>query len=180
MGRKSAFVVGVLVLGALLGGLVGVRRPLAPSVGESVATTPPKAATVEVHVAGWVVRPGVVTVDEDAIVADAIEAAGGMKAGARGDLINLAAPIVAGEQVLVPGPDEDTDGGSAGGGGLVSLNRADASALQNLPGVGPVLAGRIVAFRAENGPFDQVEDLLQVPGIGEAKLSSLRDLVQVP
>ncbi|MDH5421450.1 MAG: helix-hairpin-helix domain-containing protein, partial [Acidimicrobiia bacterium] len=62
----------------------------------------------------------------------------------------------------------------------VPINTADAAALETLPGVGPVLAERIVAFRTQNGPFGEVEDLLDVPGIGEAKLASIRDAVRVP
>jgi competence protein ComEA len=64
--------------------------------------------------------------------------------------------------------------------GLITINSATASDLEGLPGVGPVLAERIEAFRATNGPFSEVEDLLQVPGIGEAKLASMRDLIRVP
>lgn len=63
---------------------------------------------------------------------------------------------------------------------MVAVNRAAAAELETLPGVGPVLASRIVAFREENGPFSTVEDLLSVPGIGEAKLAALRDLITVP
>jgi competence protein ComEA len=178
MGRKASIVVGLLAVGVAIGALAGGQRaPLVPAVG-LVTTAEPKSL-VEVHVAGWVVHPGVVTVDAGAIVADAVEAAGGMKPGARPDLINLAAPVQSGEQVVMPGP-ESSSGNTVREDGLVSLNRADVSALETLPGVGPVLAERIVAFRDVNGPFHQVEDLLQVSGIGEAKLASLRDLVSVP
>jgi competence protein ComEA len=69
---------------------------------------------------------------------------------------------------------------ASAGNGLISLNQADAAALEALPGVGPVLAERIIAHREERGPFQSVEDLLEVPGIGEAKLASIRDLVAVP
>lgn len=125
-----------------------------------------------------VVAPGVVDVAEDAIVADAIDAAGGLLAGALVDQINLAAPVTAGAQIVVPGPEADVAGVPAGGEGLVSLNQATAADLETLPGVGPVLAGRIVSFREEDGGFETVEDLLQVPGIGEAKLAAIRDLVR--
>ena len=135
---------------------------------------------LDVHVAGWVLHPGVVTVTEGSIVADAVAGAGGLKPGAAVDQINLAAPVRAGDQVFVPGPDSPDPAGGQAGDGTVALNRADSSVLQSLPGVGPVLAERIVAYREEHGPFGTVEDLLQVPGIGESKLASIRDLVRVP
>lgn len=153
---------------------------------EPVFNGPPSSeqpGSLEVHVAGWVVSPGVVTVREGSIVAEAIDAAGGLRQGARADLINLAATVADGDQVVVPGPGEGgptgefAEGGPAGD-GLLSLNRATAADLETLPGVGPVLAERIVSHREANGGFEQVEDLLEVPGIGEAKLASIRDLVR--
>jgi competence protein ComEA len=180
MGRKSTVVLGLLALGALVGGVAGLGRPTVEGFAPAPTTTSARATTIEVHVAGWVVRPGVVTLSETSIVADAIAAAGGLRAGAMPDLINLAEPVGPGDQVVVPGPEADSAAQSSPGDGPISLNRANAAALETLPGVGPVLAGRIVAFRDQNGPFEQVEDLLQVPGIGEAKLASIRDLVKVP
>lgn len=163
-----------LVIGAALG---ATQRPVQssnPATSEMTA----ERSILEIHVAGWVVSPGVVAVAEGSIVADAVEAAGGMRPGASADLINLAAPLRSGDQIVVPGPHEEVGGGD--GSGLIQLNRANATELEELPGVGPVLAERIVLFREENGPFSQVEDLLQVPGIGESKLGSIRDLVRVP
>jgi competence protein ComEA len=123
----------------------------------------------------------VVEVLEGAIVADAVAAAGGALDGAALDAINLAAPIAGGDHIQVPGPgDVLAFAGGQADTGLIPVNRADATALESLPGVGPVLAGRIVAHREANGPFQEVEDLLEVPGIGEAKLSSIRDLIAVP
>lgn len=135
---------------------------------------------LEVHVAGWVADPGVVELHEGAIVADAVAAAGGMRRGARADLINLAAPLGDGEQVVVPGPESGDVPTAPAGDGVISLNRADAGELEGLPGVGPVLADRIVAHREQVGGFERVEDLLQVPGIGESKLAAIRDLIKVP
>jgi len=155
---------------------------VSPSVSPVEATSPEQPeSTVRVHVSGMVVAPGVVDVMPDAIVADAIDAAGGLRPGALVDQINLAATVAAGDQIIVPGPADDDDSGSedgGAGGGLISLNRATAPDLETLPGVGPVLADRIVAFREQNGRFETVEDLLEVPGIGEAKLAALRDLVR--
>jgi competence protein ComEA len=98
------------------------------------------------------------------------------------DEVNLARPLVEGDHLQIPGPGESmtVTGEGVGDDGLIALNQADASVLEDLPGVGPVLAERIVAHREANGPFDTVEDLLEVPGIGEAKLAAMRDSISVP
>lgn len=164
-----------IAIGAALGSIEPAPGP-APTV-PSMARVETKAL-IEVHVAGWVALPGVVQLAEGAIVADAIDAAGGLKPGAASHTINLAAPVRAGDQIYVAGPDVDQE--TPTGDGLVSVNQADASDLEQLPGVGPVLAERIVSYREDNGPFNEVEDLLDVPGIGESKLASMRDLIRVP
>jgi competence protein ComEA len=170
-----AVVSGIALAVGVGAGLMG-RAP-APSQPERPAPSTVVSTDIDVHVAGWVVAPGVVTVREGAIVAEAIEAAGGLRAGARPDSINLAEVVGQGDQIIVPGPDV---GGSAEepGDGVVSVNRATVSELETLPGVGPVLAERIVAYREEHGRFEEVEDLLEVAGIGETKLASIRDLVR--
>jgi competence protein ComEA len=167
-----------VVVGVMMAEIAGQPPVATPVPGEE--TIPTTAQGIVVHVSGWVLAPGVVEVPEGALVVDAVTAAGGALAGARLDAINLARPLGAGDQVEVPGPNTVTDQGGNGGEGLISLNRADGVELQRLPGVGPVLAERIVAYREANGPFERVEDLLDVPGIGEAKLVSIRDLVSVP
>ena len=137
----------------------------------------PEHASLTVHVAGEVASPGLVTVPAGSRVADAIAASGGLLGAADTSALNLAAPLVDGQQVIVrpygqvlhPLPDEG-----------VRLNTASAEELEAIPGVGPVLAARIVSHRRENGPFAVVEDLLDVAGIGEAKLAALRDSVVVP
>jgi competence protein ComEA len=165
---------------ALAGAALGMaQRPASMPVPSVPDSTVAVESTLEIHVAGWVTAPGVVVLPEDAIVADAVAAAGGLRLGARADLINLAAPLRAGDQVVVPGPSSE-EAVSAPGDGPVSINQATAVELQALPGVGPVLAERIVAHREQIGGFDQIEDLLQVPGIGESKLAAIRDLVRVP
>lgn len=170
----------------------GVAPPATPSVvqpssgqGPSQATAAP--GTILVHVAGWVAEPGVVSIPRGGRVGDAVAAAGGVRAGADLDGINLADVVVDGEQVSVPRPgqSEGVDSGpeSAGavtGDGRIRLNDATAAELESLPGVGPVLAERIMDHREASGRFEQVEDLLDVSGIGEAKLAALRDHVVVP
>lgn len=143
---------------------------------DDTATTDSVPSAIWVHVAGWVKQPGLVQVNAGARVADAIGAVGGVLPGARIDAINLAALVADGQQVLVPGPDSDPATSSTGD-GKIHLNQATVAELDDLPGIGPVIAERIVAHREANGPFATVDDLLEVPGIGEAKLASLRDLV---
>ena len=144
----------------------------------AVATTGPDRLTV--HVSGAVVRPGVVEVDGGSRVARAVEAAGGATAEADLGAMNLAAALRDGDHVVVPvaGEDRSADPGVSGVG--IDINTATATELETLPGVGPVLAERIVAFRDERGRFGSVEDLLDVPGIGEAKLAQLRESISSP
>lgn len=168
---------GILVFSVFLGGVLGISgRPDARTAATSVEQ-PVDLAMIEVHVAGWVLSPGVVAVPEGSIVATAVDVAGGLRPGALPGLINLAALLQSGDQVVVPGPDSSL---SEAGDGLISINRAGESELEALPGVGPVLAANIIKYRDANGPFREVEDLLQVSGIGEAKLASIRDLIRVP
>ncbi len=148
-----------------------------PSPQPMVVAETSGRGTILVHVSGAVVSPGLVEVPADSRAADVVAAAGGVTAEASLEAINLAAPVHDGEQIIVP---TDTPNRPATADGRVPINTADAVALETLPGVGPVLAERIVAFRTQNGAFGSVEDLLDVPGIGEAKLASMRDAVRVP
>jgi len=158
-------------------GMMGRPVSLSPSAPPTIEEKP---AQIDVHVSGWVVSPGVVSVPQGAIVADAIDAAGGLRAGASAESVNLAASVLGGEQIVIPGPGDSrgSDSRAMPSDGLMSLNRADAAELETLPGVGPVLAERIVAYREDHGPFEAVEDLLDVPGIGESKLAAIRDLIR--
>jgi competence protein ComEA len=128
-----------------------------------------------------VVSPGVYTLGPSARIADAVSAAGGALPDADLDRVNLAAPLNDGGQVVVPlrGAAAPSAVGAAGSAqaGVVSLSQADEAALDALPGIGPSTASAIIAHREANGPFSSVEELLEVRGIGEAKLEGLRDLV---
>lgn len=152
----------------------GVPEPQPTAVVE-VGTA--SNGSILVHVSGAVVSPGVVVVPADSRVADVVAAAGGVSPAAVLEAINLAAVVHDGEQIIVP---TASSGAVADGDRRIPINSADAAALETLPGVGPVLAERIVAFRTQNGAFGSVEGLLDVPGIGEAKLASLRESVRVP
>lgn len=165
----------------------GVTPPVAP-ISSAPVTVPsgpvPTTDALVVHLTGWVVHPGLVKVPAGSRVGDVLAAAGGARPGAALDSVNLAEPVVDGQQVVVPGPGEPTpaqvEAGPNGAGGPIRLNTANPEQLESLPGVGPVLAERIVAHREANGPFEVIEDLLEVSGIGESKLASIRDLVVVP
>lgn len=183
--RLGAGAAVVLVLGAVAGGVVQqVAQGVAPPpVAVSAAPAATSAASLIVDVQGAVASPGVYTLPEGARVLDAIARAGGAAEGAAPGGLNLARPVVDGEQLLVPTEEEAEAGAAAmpaaGGapGGLVSLNRADAATLETLPRVGPALAGAILAHREEHGPFTDVAQLDDVPGIGPALLAQLTPLV---
>lgn len=174
------------------------REPgVAPVEGGTASPTagaaPGAPATVVVHVAGAVAAPGVVELPAGSRVADAVAAAGGAAGDAEVAAVNLARVLADGEQVYLPrvgesppgaaadgpaGAGGGAPGGAVGSPGPVNLNTAGLAELDALPGVGPVLAERIVAWRDANGPFLSVEDLDAVSGIGPAMMERLRDLVR--
>ena len=136
------------------------------------------ATSITVHVAGAVRSPGLVTLKAGDRIAHAVAGAGGGLPVADLSALNLAAPLADGDQVTVPIKGEAVPTGTAADqrdDGLVDVNHASAAELESLPGVGPVLAQRIFDYRQEHGPFATVEDLLDVPGIGEGKLAALRE-----
>ena len=150
-----------------------------PSVGEAAATS----QTVVVSVVGLVVRPGLVTLPTGARVADAVAAAGGLQPGADPASVNMAAVVADGQQIAVGVPGAVADAGSAAPGaassGPVDLNTATAAQLDALPGIGPVLAQRIVDYRTQRGRFTSVDQLDDVPGIGPALYARLSGSVTV-
>lgn len=176
---QGRFWIVLAVVGVLFGAGLGMMQRQSPPVPTVFSPSPPGVVNVEVHVVGWVMAPGVVSIPAGSLVVDAVLAAGGLRPGALVEAVNLAASVSGGQQIVVPGPDASIPGAGPAAPGLVNINSAPASELESLPGVGPVLAGRIVAYRDQHGPFSTVEDLLGVSGIGEAKLASLRDLIVV-
>jgi competence protein ComEA len=176
-----------LVVGAAGLWLLRGHPPPPVEMSPRAAPTPvagPSPAPILVHVAGLVRNPGVYELREGDRVIDAIELAGGALKKAALDLLNLAAPLTDGQQVLVPkrGPAGSSGASAAGAGDVqptINVNTADAEALQELPGIGEVLSQRILDYREEHGPFATVDDLIQVKGIGEVTLEDLRDLVTV-
>ena len=190
--------VGAVVLAVVAGGAMWLLRPPPAPVEASLpvassvvapTTTTTESSEVVVHVAGAVRQPGVLTLPAGSRVVDAIDAAGGLARGADPARLNLAALLVDGERVYVPKrgealppPADPGRRGEAPGStthGPVDLNAATVEQLDELPGIGPATAQAIVDFRDRNGPFTSVDQLLDVRGIGEAKLAQLRDLVTV-
>jgi competence protein ComEA len=177
----------VVVGGAGLWYVRSLPRPVevrAAVSGIRSSTPSQSPATLVVHVAGQVRRPGVYEFEEGDRVVDAIQAARGPRKHADLDALNLAAPLTDGQQVLVPskapgiGPG-GPEGGVGASPGLVNVNTASAEELEALSGIGPVLAQAIVDYRTENGPFPTVDALLDVSGIGPATLDEIRDQVTV-
>jgi competence protein ComEA len=187
------------------GNTAGTDAPVAPPTTAAPTTAVPagiptasaaSATTVRVHVVGQVRHPGVVRLPAGARVEQALDAAGGATGKADLVRVNLARPVVDGEQIVVPEPGQPitgappapgaaAGGGTAGGadGGLspgspIDLNTASLEQLDALPGVGPVLAQRILDWRSQNGRFSTVDELGEVSGIGEKVLERLRPLVR--
>ena len=168
----------------------GGAKPLAIPIAQPSPTGTSSAAGIVVNVAGAVRMPGVYTLPMGARVIDGIQAAGGAAPGADTGAINLARPLADGERVYIPRrgeqppPEAATGGGASGGSsgasdGKVNINTASESELEGLPGIGQVLAERIVSYRTQHGPFHDVKDLLKVEGIGQKKFDSLKDYVTV-
>ncbi|GAA0035959.1 ComEA family DNA-binding protein [Brevibacterium metallidurans] len=174
---------------------------------EAAADGEPPTTDVVVHVTGEVENPSVVTLTGGSRVRDAVEAAGGLTPDADAEAVNLARVLADGEQIRIPAVGEsppapaptgsapDSSGGSQSGegssdssqgssagpgesGAKVDLNTADSATLQTLPGVGPVTAEAIIAYR-EATPFTSIDDLLLVKGIGPKTFESLKDRVTV-
>lgn len=182
----------VLVVGSILllgGGPPAERPPLLPAAQDRpapVAAAASKAAesSLVVSVVGKVGSPGLVTLSSGARVADALRVAGGVLDGADITALNLARKLSDGEQIYVgvPVPPQALPEPAAVGGALpgkVNLNRATLEQLHTLPGVGEVTAKRIIEWRTQHGGFTNVEQLRDVAGIGQAKLSRLRGEVTV-
>jgi competence protein ComEA len=205
-GRALAYLAAVLIA-LVVGGRFLLDRASAPDAGATAASLvahgkkaeagapggdagTPAAATpadseerLVVHVAGAVRRPGVYLLVPGARVADAVEEAGGALRKAALDALNLAQPLVDGQQVLVPRREvasavpAEAVGTQAAPSAPVSLSTASLEELDTLPGVGPVTAQKILDYRAEHGSFASIEELDAIPGIGPARLEQLRELV---
>jgi competence protein ComEA len=187
--KALAVVAAVVVLGAALWAYrsrpqVEAVTPVTSSSAVALPAPAPSSETAEVVVAvsGKVRRPGLVRLPAGARVADAVEAAGGAQPGADLTSLNLARRVVDGELIPVGVTPPPGVGGTPGGGpgalpGKVNLNTATLQELDSLPGVGPVLAQRILDHRESSGGFRSVGELRNVDGIGASRFEDLKDLV---
>jgi competence protein ComEA len=170
--------------------LLGHRHSAASPAAVPPLAAPPRTGPlagpgheVVVDVTGAVRRPGLYRLRQGARVADAVTRAGGATPRADTMLVNLAAPLADGEQVLVP--ERGAGGAAAAGTSAASgspqtpldLNSASAEQLDGLPGIGPVTAQKIIDYRQQHGPFTSVDDLDAIPGIGPARIANLKGLV---
>jgi len=198
-GRALAYGLAVLLM-LVLGGRFALARdqgdppeqaqPSGPdsAASGSLEASPTPARLLLVHVAGAVRRPGLYRLRDGSRVADAVRRAGGAKGRADLALVNLAAPVADGQQVLIPRRGEASSGataapGSAGTGNVpaqkVHLNSATLEELDTLPGVGPVTAQKILDYRTEHGAFQTIDELDAVSGIGPARMAELKPLVDL-
>jgi competence protein ComEA len=183
--RRRALALALLGALAVLLGLRHLAAAHAPAGEPALAAPPPVAPAptqLIVHVVGAVRRPGLYRLADGSRVADAVRRAGGSTRRADLALINLAAPLADGLQVVVPrrqpiGAAPPGGSATAAPTGPVRLNSATLEQLDALPGVGPVTAQKILDYRLQNGGFTSVDDLDAVPGIGPARLENLRELV---
>jgi competence protein ComEA len=175
----GAVVVALLVLGGWqLRGRGEAEIPTEPGLPVQSAVTRAREPVV-VHVAGAVRRPGVYRLSSGARVDDAVRRAGGATRRADLSAVNLAAPLEDGRQVLVPLRQRAAALGGGAAPAKVNLNTATAEDLDGLAGVGPATAAKILGYREQHGSFGSVDELGDVPGIGERRLEALRELVTV-
>ena len=183
--RALAYVLVLLAVLSLAGRVAFKDDRAEPAAAPlNLRAEPAPARKLVVHVVGQVFRPGLYSLPDGSRVDDAISKAGGPRPRAALEAVNLAAPVADGQQIVVPSRRQAAQalaGGAGGGGagGRVHLNSATLEQLDELPGIGPVTAQKILDYRTEHGAFGSVEELDAVPGIGPATLAELRDLVDL-
>ena len=183
--KSVLYMVSGILFGLFVAALVWVtaRNPS----GEAVTLRPvPTEKPIVVQISGAVPRPGVYALPEGARVQDVISAAGGFLAEADKEFINLAQlledgeridiPYIEGFSAVIPTPEVNPITVSSD---LININTAASFELEALPGIGPTLAGRIVAYRDANGPFQSIEDIKDVSGIGDVLFERFKDMITV-
>lgn len=194
---KNGWAIAFGVVGGLIGSAV-ILLASSPPRGEAIRLLPPPTVPpLIVHISGAVVHQGVYQLPRGSRVQDAILSAGGLLPSADVQSLNLAAPLEDGEKIWVPllsssdkEPQEETKVSSiplqptqqtfqANPSPRIDINTASQTELESLPGIGPVLAQRIIAYRQEHGAFARSEDIVAVPGIGEATYERIKNLITV-
>lgn len=200
MKRSSLLLLAAIVIGFAVAVVtfVAVDRFMQPEI----IVGPPQPRDITVEVTGGVATPGVVTVPDSGRLQHVVDAAGGFAPDADVTSLNMAARVGDGEEIVIPVIDDDLAAGvtstsiptsteedapadapatasSPPSDGLLNLNTASQAELEELPGIGPVLAERIVTYRTENGPFSSVEQLVEIDGISTATLEELRPFIAV-
>ena len=171
-----------------------------PSSGENTTNTSVEKDAYNneeiciIHIAGAVQKPGVYQLNKSKRIIDAVKVAGGETEKANLDAVNLAAPLYDGQKIIIPHiPENNEDGlistaaqyeasqryAYSSDSSLLNLNSATSHQLEGLPGIGPVLANHILEYQKNHGPFQHIEDVLNVPGIGEKKFASIKEFITV-
>ncbi len=192
---KAAVIVTTVVIAALFFALfwkggdaseIIMEKPISETeTGSLTDSSEPEAAEIYVDISGQIHNPGVYSVEEGARVFEVIEKAGGLTEDASVEQINQAEAVSDGQKIVIPAKGEELlaaevyDISGKASRGLININTADSQTLQEIPGVGPATAEKIIAYRTENGRFAKIEDIRNVSGIGEKTFEKLKDKITV-
>lgn len=180
--KKRFLVLQMCILGLIFTGcknqdvLTFSQQEVSPVIAQSESCEP-DIQQVSVYVCGAVKKPGVYTLDADLRVADAVEAAGGMRNDADSEYVNLAQHLADGIKIRIPTVEETGPEGMQNK--LININTADEATLCTLPGIGSAKAEKIIEYREKNGPFCGIEDIMKVPGIKEAGFEKIKDQITI-
>ncbi len=192
--KQVAYVLIGLLAGFILAGALFIVTRM-PS-GEPVKLLPsPTQPSITIQIIGEVVHPGVYSFTQGSRIQDAVDAAGGLLSTADTTSVNLAAKLEDGEQINIPAGSGLASGGipssssnapflvlttpTVPAGNLININTATSTQLDTLPGIGPTTAQKIIDYRTQHGPFQNIEDIMDVPGIGPATFDNIKTLISV-